>query len=55
MADKLMSVDELVRELKTLTFERKVVTFQQAPFYGKVTVTFQNGERVHIEKIESIK
>ena len=50
-----INVDELVRVFKELTEGKKYSTFRHKPFYGHLEIHFQNGERGHIVKRETIK
>lgn len=53
--EKPINIDELIKEIRTLTAIKKVTTLRGLPFYGKVMINFQDGNRVHMEIRETVK
>ena len=53
--DQPFLIDDLIKEIRELTKARKVVSLKKVPFYGKIMINFQAGERVHMEIRETLK
>lgn len=47
--------DELVFQIKSLIEGKNILSSKGNPFFGKITLAFNNGILNHIEKSETIK
>lgn len=47
--------DELVSQIKSLLEGKIVLSYKSNPFFGKITVVFNDGMLTHVEKYETIK
>ncbi len=48
-------VDDLIKEVREQTHGKQYMTGENVPFFGKLIVCFQNGERTHLEIRQTVK
>ena len=49
------SLEDLIKEVRAYTKDKKFVTFHQQPYYGELTICFFEGKRTIIRKVETVK
>ncbi|MCK5601744.1 hypothetical protein KAR91_07750 [Candidatus Pacearchaeota archaeon] len=49
------TVEDLIKEVRSIIKGKRITTFQQQPFFGRLMFNFQDGHFVHIEKRETYK
>lgn len=50
-----ITVEEMIREVRSYIKNKKVLSMRQTPFYGKIELAFQSGENAYLRIEETVK